>query len=358
MKGAKLRIATGFKPLLNVNPGDTPDPANKDAEDLLGEGKTRTDRIVLGIQDTLIAYVELNNAQYGNIRTNLEDDWELVVTVGGQRSVSDGRKYFPKGSRNTILQHKDAIAENEYGDLKDESLVLTTFIEDGAGNLAASASIDGDAEDAAICTTAVLVDGIKPSLASREAGTGVAELKVGGKVIRDGLAADKDTEGDTLIVAPLGGDTISGGAPARDVDLPADLNPVAFDLNEPLAQLKVSLKSRLADRPEVVLEVKSGTSDGSVPSMESPQGTGKVLDYSFPGLTAGNKVTVDLSKMIAAGPADDIGANDTFAIYKDRAGDAVGTFAVTRKEEYKGALLADGKTDYVLRLYGDRHRRE
>ena len=66
----------------------------------------------------------------------------------------------------------------------------------------------------------------------------------------------EDDDGDTLIAAPLGGDRISGGAPKRDVDLPADENPVAYHLSETLGQLKISLKSRLADRPEVVLEIR------------------------------------------------------------------------------------------------------
>ena len=118
--------------------------------------------------------------------------------------------------------------------------------------------------------------------------------------------------------------------------LPADENPVAYNLNETLGQLKVSLKSRLADRPEVVLEIKSVTSDGSVPTAAvgatpASPGGGKVLDIAYAGLKAGNDVTVDLSKMIAAGPADDIDANDTVALYTDKK-DAAGTFVVARKE--------------------------
>ena len=114
LKGAALRYATGFTALggLTVDADGNSD----DAASLIGAGKLPTDRIVLGIQDTLIAYVELNDDEYGNIRTNLQGDWSIVVKAGGKVSTADARGYFEKsdGSRKTILQHKDAIAENEY----------------------------------------------------------------------------------------------------------------------------------------------------------------------------------------------------------------------------------------------------
>ena len=128
----------------------------------------------------------------------------------------------------------------------------------------------------------------------------------------------------------MGGDRISGGAPARDVDLSADLNPVAYNLNETLGQLKVSLKSRLADRPEVVLEIESGSSGDD----------GKELDFAYAGLKAeaDNEITVDLSKMIAAGPADDLEANDTVALFKNKK-DAAGTFSVAEKRRLRRCPL-------------------
>ena len=335
--GENLRIAKGFSALPGVNP--TGDDNNDDAESLLGDGGTRTDRIVLGIQDTLIAYVELNAAQYSNIRTNLEDDWNLIVTVGGQRSTSDGRKYLAKGSSNTILQHKDAIAENEYGNLGNTPLILTAFLEDGAGNTGAALSIDGPGQDPASVTTAILLDGIKPSLASRAAGTGVSEIKVGGKVIRPAIKAADDT-GDTLVAAPLGGDRISGGGPNRDVDLPADENPLVYIPKETLSQLKITMKSRLADRPDVAVEIESGSND-----------------FAFPALMTGNVLAVDLSRMIAAGAE-----NDTVEVWRDKDGrdpkrefESAGKFAARhaeagagRKGDFAGSLLSDGKADYVF----------
>ena len=343
LKGAALRVATGFTALEGVTVGA--DGASPEAVTLVGAGGSPTDRIVLGIQDTLIAYIQLNDLEYGNIRTNLQQDWSIVVKAGGKVSTADASGYFEKsdGSRKTILQHKDAIAENEYGDLSDSPLVLTAYIQDGAGNTAASYSIDGDGEPAASVTTAILVDGVKPSLASRAAGTGVTEIKNGGATIIAGLKP-VDDGGDTLVAAPLGGDRISGGEPNRDVDLPADENPPVYVPNETLGQLNLTLKSRLADRPDVVVEIKSeGSSEDA-----------KALDFSYAGLKTDSRIAIDLSKMIAAGPAGDIDANDIVEIWKDKGGDnagtfdAAGSFTVARKEGFEGALLADGKTDYVF----------
>ena len=343
LKGADLRYATGFTALggLTVDA----DGSSAHAASLIGAGKLPTDRIVLGIQDTLIAYIELNDDEYGNIRTNLQGDWSIVVKAGGKVSTADASGYFEKsdGSRKTILQHKDAIAENEYPDLSDAPLVLTANIQDGAGNMAASFSIDGDGVDPASVTTAILVDGVKPSLASRAAGTGVTEIKNGGATIIAGIKP-VDDGGDTLVHAPLGGDRVSGGGPNRDVDLPADENPPVYVPNETLGQLKLTLKSRLADRPDVVVEIKSeGSSDDA-----------KVLDFSYAGLKTDSRIAIDLSKMMAAGPAGDIDANDIVDIWKDKGGDnagqfdAAGSFTVERKAGFEGALLSDGKTDYVF----------
>ena len=178
-KGGDLRIATGFDDLEGLAEAANTEGVYPKSKAIVGDGASPKSRIVLGIQDTLIAYLELSDPQYSNIRTNVGGDWEIVLTVGGQRSSSNGREYVEKsgGSKRTVLKHKDAIAENEYGDLSNEPLILTAFIEDSAGNKAATASIDGIEADDATVTTAILVDGIKPSLASREGGTGVTELK-------------------------------------------------------------------------------------------------------------------------------------------------------------------------------------
>ena len=84
----------------------------------------------------------------------------------------------------------------------------------------------------------------------------------------------------------MGGDRLSGGGPDRAVDLPADENALVYIPNETLGELKITMKSKLADRPDtVVVQIADA------------------LNFSYAGLSKDNKLSVDLSRLINAPPS-------------------------------------------------------
>ena len=307
-------------------------------------------RFLLGIQDTLVAYVELDSVEYSNLRTKFQEDWELVVMANDRKkSNPDSREYFAPepGARRTVIAHKDAIAEGEYGDLGylkgDEKsptyyTELTAFVQDAAGNRGSATKTDSTETRSAFISTGILIDGRKPVLASRKAKT-----------------LDKDDKGDTTIYAPLGGDVISGGGPVRDVDLPADENPAVYELNETLGSLKVGMKSKLSGLPEAVLTISSvenvdqkGEATGEKNTNSSAGPEDWFLDFGYEALKHDNRLSIDVSDLMNS-PGAAAADSNLVTIWKEKDGkitEFAGSFRLRQNGDK--ALLSDGKKDYVF----------